>query len=439
MPSSNLLFGADEREIVRRPSSRAVGRVRVKRGNRLLILDDDPGVSGYVRRVAEAEGYLVATASGVEEFTALFSSYRPSLIVLDLVLPTSDGVQVLRHLASERCQVPILLTSGSDLRVLSSAVRLGIALDLWMAGSLPKPFDAHDLRERLDAHRVGDARLAAPGAEGSTPPGGGTPEEEDARALEAAMAAGELCLHYQPQVSMRTGRLVGVEALVRWMHPTRGLIGPRQFLPLAEATGVIRPLTFWALRTALSQCADWTDEGNEVAVSVNVSASLLGDLQFPDHVEEIVRACGLPASRLVLEITESAAREHLHDVMDVLTRLRLKGCQLALDDFGTGFSTFVELQQLPFGRVKIDKTFVLEAQTDPSSLAIVDAVIDLGRRLSMEVVAEGVETRGLWNLLRTSGCDIAQGFLISRPIEPRQLAGWMVDWTSEFTRRDVVA
>ena len=248
--------------------------------------------------------------------------------------------------------------------------------------------------------------------------------------FERALINHRLHMVYQPKVSLIDGRLVRVEALVRWNDPTLGPIAPSRFVPLAERHGLIDPLTQWGLRTTLRQWLSWRDEGIDTAIAFNISALSLEHLDFPDLVERMCRALDVPTSRLVLELTESATQP-LIKLMDTLTRFRIKGIGLAIDDFGTGFSSLMQLRQLPFTEVKIDKFFVDDATTSADSRLIVKTIIDLAHGLGLSVTAEGIETVEQLRLLRELGCDVAQGYLIATPLEPQDLKRWQ----SSFRRR----
>ena len=248
--------------------------------------------------------------------------------------------------------------------------------------------------------------------------------------FERALINHRLYMVYQPKISLIDGKLVRVEALVRWNDPTLGPIAPSRFVPLAERHGLIDPLTQWGLRTTLRQWLSWRDQGIDTAIAFNISALSLEHLDFPDLVERMCRALDVPTSRLVLELTESATQP-LIKLMDTLTRFRIKGIGLAIDDFGTGFSSLMQLRQLPFTEVKIDKFFVDDATTSADSRLIVKTIIDLAHGLGLSVTAEGIETVEQLRLLRELGCDVAQGYLIATPLEPQDLKRWQ----SSFRRR----
>jgi diguanylate cyclase (GGDEF)-like protein len=243
--------------------------------------------------------------------------------------------------------------------------------------------------------------------------------------LRRALERDELVLHYQPKADVDTGRVLGVEALVRWQHPDHGLLGPGEFIPLAERTGLIHPLTRWVLDAALCQAAEWHRAGHRVSVAVNVSTRSLLDQGFPDQVAEQLSAWQVPASCLVLEITESAVMADPALALDVLGRLHELGVGLAVDDFGTGYSSMAYLKALPVDELKVDRSFVGHMVSSPSDAVIVRSTIDLGHNLGLRVVAEGVETRATWETLKRLGCDTAQGYLLGKPMPAAELEPWL--------------
>jgi diguanylate cyclase (GGDEF)-like protein len=246
------------------------------------------------------------------------------------------------------------------------------------------------------------------------------------RELRLAIAEGALVLHYQPKISLSRSQLVGVEALVRWPHPTYGLIQPNEFIPLAETTGLIAPLTSWVLEQAIRQCRDWKQVGLLLNVAVNLSTRTLYDLELLTTVKSLLQTYGVASGQLTLEITEGTLMEDPERARTALTNLRTLGVLISLDDFGTGYSSLAYLKRLPLDEIKIDKAFVLGLglDADPADVAIVRAVIAMARPLQCEVVAEGVENMETWMSLREFGCDMAQGYYLSRPLPAAALEPW---------------
>jgi diguanylate cyclase (GGDEF)-like protein len=239
-----------------------------------------------------------------------------------------------------------------------------------------------------------------------------------------------IVLHYQPLMDLTGGRIVGVEALARWQHPEHGLLSPDRFIPLAEHTGIIRPLTWLILRTALEQNRQWADQGLLLRVSVNLSARCLLDSGFCDRLVQLLAETGVPAERLELELTESAIMSDPDHAMRILEDLAANGVGLSIDDFGTGYSSMAYLKRLPVTEIKIDRAFITHMDTDESDAAIVRTCLDLARNLNLAVVAEGVETVEVRQLLSDLGCDTIQGYLLSRPMSASHVAGWLRGYTS---------
>ena len=255
----------------------------------------------------------------------------------------------------------------------------------------------------------------------------------DRRLLESfakALADQKLRLVYQPKVSLKDGRLTRVEALVRWDDPELGPVSPSRFVPLAERHGLIDPLTEWGLRTTLRQWLIWREQGLETRLAFNISAISLQSLDFPDLVERICQEMDVPTDRLVLELTEGATQQFVK-LMDTLTRFRIKGIGLAIDDFGTGYSSLLQLRQLPFTELKIDRCFVIDLPTAHDSRLIVRTIAELAHGLGLVATAEGVETIEQLRSVRELGCDVVQGFLIAPPLEPDEL----LSWNEGFKRR----
>jgi EAL domain-containing protein (putative c-di-GMP-specific phosphodiesterase class I) len=243
--------------------------------------------------------------------------------------------------------------------------------------------------------------------------------------LRRGIDHGELLLHFQPQIELATGTLRGVEALVRWYHPERGLLVPQEFIGLAEQTGLIRPLTLWVVEAALNQAESWRAAGLDLSVAVNLSVRSITQ-ELPADLSRILNRREREAS-LELEITETVGMEDADEALLVLRELTRLGIRLSVDDYGTGFSSLAYLKRLPVSALKIDRSFVTEMDHDESDHAIVRSTIDLARHLGMEVVAEGVETEQALVELRQLGCHLAQGFLISPPLPADALEAWLAN------------
>ncbi|MHB1925293.1 MAG: putative bifunctional diguanylate cyclase/phosphodiesterase, partial [Acidimicrobiales bacterium] len=245
--------------------------------------------------------------------------------------------------------------------------------------------------------------------------------------LRQALADGDIVVYHQPKARLSDGVLIGTEALVRWRHPQNGLIGPDEFIPVAEQTGLIEPLTFYVLQSALEQCRQWNNAGHDVGVAVNLSVRSLLDPDLSSRVEALLAQTGVAGSRLTLEITESGVMADPTRAIAMLERLAATGVKLSVDDFGTGYSSLSYLRRLPVHEVKVDRSFVFRMATDPSDATIVQSIIELGRNLGLRTVAEGVEDQISWELLRGMGCDVAQGYLLSKPVPAQAITRWLDD------------
>ncbi|SIQ13570.1 EAL domain, c-di-GMP-specific phosphodiesterase class I (or its enzymatically inactive variant) [Micromonospora avicenniae] len=242
--------------------------------------------------------------------------------------------------------------------------------------------------------------------------------------LRRALDEGKLEVYFQPKVTLRDRRLVGVECLARWEHPTHGTVAPEDFVAVAEHTGQLSRLTELVLREGLRRSRNWAQADQPLSVAVNISPRTLTDQHFPDRVRELLDEYGVPPQRLTLEITEAGVLDGTERPIPTLRRLRDLGVRLSVDDFGTGDSSLAHLRRLPVHEVKVDRSFVQGMATDPGDLAIVNAVVTLSQQFGLAVVAEGVESELTLELLQDIGCEIGQGFLFSRPLPYERLEAW---------------
>lgn len=243
--------------------------------------------------------------------------------------------------------------------------------------------------------------------------------------LRRALGEGELIVYHQPKARLCDGVVTGTEALVRWRHPQHGLIGPDEFIPVAEKTGLISPLTLLVLGKALDQCQLWRQAGYEMGVSVNLAVRSLLDADLTDHVSAALEAADVPPSALTLEITESGVMADPTRTITVLEELAASGVRISVDDFGTGYSSLSYLRRLPVHEVKVDRTFVFRLASDASDASIVQSIVELGHNLGLKTVAEGVEDQLSWDMLRSLGCDEAQGYFLSRPVPASTITDWL--------------
>jgi diguanylate cyclase (GGDEF)-like protein len=254
--------------------------------------------------------------------------------------------------------------------------------------------------------------------------------------VRPALEAGEFEVHYQPKVRLADGRVAGAEALIRWQHPTLGLVRPDGFIPLVEKTVLLRPLTYHVIETVLRQWREWADMGIRLPLSVNISARSLLDGDFPGQTEDLLRRFEVPPSFLRMELTESFLMGDSLRSTAALDRLSDVGIGLSIDDFGTGYSSLSYLKRLPIEEIKVDRSFVMHMHVNASDSMIVRATVDLGRNLGLRVVAEGVEDLSTFDRLAEFGCDEAQGFAISRPLPPAEFTRWLSVRNLERNRDD---
>jgi len=376
--------------------------------SRLLVVDDEPELAELVAEVARRAGYDVTSTSDPSEFDAVYDD-RFDVVVLDLWMPRRDGIELLRHLAERRSRARVILVSGFDDRVLDAARGLAASYGLNIVGALSKPVRLATLSQLLAASHA------------PAPQPANLSFEVTLAALQQAFKDDRFIVHFQPQVSLRTGDVVGVEALVRWQHVDGALIPPEMFVEFAEAADLAEALTWRVIEKVAAASAVIPS----VSISVNLPPVSLTDVGFPDQVMAHLADSGFPASRLHFEITETSVAREAVSALDILTRLRLRGISLAIDDFGRGYSSLEQLRRLPFSALKIDRTFVSRMDRDPASRSIVEHCVTLGHDLGLTVVAEGAETARVWQALQRAGCDVVQGFFVMRPAPAQELATWM--------------
>lgn len=341
---------------------------------------------------------------------------RPDVAIVDLDLPKIDGIELIRHLAEERLARAAIIASGLEANLTSAVEHMAQAYGFKVLGNLEKPVTRERLARLLRKYESDSATIMATGFDLES-----LTTDEVLRALNA----GEIVPHFQPQVDFSTGRIRSCEALVRWFRPgSVRPVPPPMFIPLLEREGLLGQLTDRCLEQVASQMAMWAMEGFEIGVSVNVSMSDLVDLSAADRYAQIVRQRDIKPSQITLEVTESQVMGQEAKVLNVLSRLRLKGFDLAIDDFGTGYSSLQQLSNLPVTELKVDGGFVRNCDSDARQRSIVESSLDLARRLKLRTVAEGVETQGEWSTLKSFGCDLAQGWLVAKAMSPKDFVEW---------------
>ena len=375
-------------------------------GKRLLVVDDEIDICDFVAAVAEDLGFETAQVTTHEEAKHRYKEFEPTLIVMDLAMPDGDGIELLRFLNAERNQSKILLISGFDKKVLSTAMQLGKEQGLAMIGTLQKPILIDDLEAMLSVQTESTTEVTA---------------DDLAKAIEDE----QLMAYFQPKLNLSTGIIEELEALVRWEHPVLGFLLPDKFLPMAQEAGLWSPLTHLMVKHACKQIREWESQGFEISVAVNIPPQMLTNLSLPDEIAAFTKEYGVANDRLVIEITESGVMEDPTVAMDILTRFRLKGFRLSVDDFGTGFSSLNHLYRMPFSELKIDRSFVMGMRRAAEARIIVQATTEMAHRLELTVCAEGVEDKEALDFLASIGCEKAQGYYISKPLPGHEVAGFL--------------
>lgn len=391
----------------------------------ILLVDDDAFMLGLQAHMLRSMGYarvaaLGSARAGLEALHSPAQGDRPfDVVVCDLNMPEMDGIEFLQALNAAEFVGGVILLSGEGARIMHTVQKLLSGRGMRILGALEKPAKQEALRALLDCWRPFEeaAQAAAP------------TWAINGQEVEHAMTERQWVLHYQPKVSLSTGALVGMEALVRWKHPEHGLVYPDNFVWIAEECGVIDALTEWVLQEATQQLARWEASGMHIQMAVNVSMDNLRAPDFARRAAAIVREAGTSPQDITLEITESRAMSPTSAPLESLVRLRMLRFKLSIDDFGTGHSSLAQLRDVPFTELKIDKGFVHGARGNQIIRPMLDGSLGIAKRLGMVSVAEGVETAEDWHLLREIECDIAQGYFIGRPMTESNVAEWVVEWS----------
>lgn len=394
---------------------------------RLLILDDNLLTGRAIAGIAEFMGVNVRLTTDFDGFINEISNWQPSHLMIDLIMPDKDGVEVLVELARRDIDSQLILTSGAGEQLLQAAARSASAHGLKVLGLLPKPFNPKHFRELMQ-HNVDIPE--------NTTLGGQLHQQQSqdalitAREIAEALDTGMITLAYQPKVSCLNGALSGFEVLARWQHPQKGFIPPDVFIPIAEREGLIDRLTLQVFEQALpflQSRQKAIESAWKPKLSVNISAVSLVNENLFTAIEQLCQQQQIAPEQLILELTETAAMDDPVKSLDTLTRLRMRGFRLSIDDFGTGFSSMLALVRMPFSEVKIDKSFVMTAANSHESRQVIKATIDLAHSLDMTITAEGIETADSLKQLQQMGCDLAQGYYIGRPMAEAQINDWLAE------------
>jgi EAL domain-containing protein (putative c-di-GMP-specific phosphodiesterase class I) len=384
--------------------------------NRLMVMDDDPDVGTFFGRVGERMGFTTRVVTEPAQFTENVLDFSPTVLLLDLQMPGRDGIELLRELSTLGRRPKVLIGSGLDARVLTTATELGLSMGVEIAGAFRKPIEPEKLEALLIPLKFRQKVVTA----------------DD---LREAIENHQLVVHYLPTATFKSpGRWIieGAEALVRWAHPEHGLLYPRDFIGIAEESGLIIEVTDFVFRAAMEQTRVWFANGLYMEIGVNLSARFLGDLGFPDRLLTLVRENNLDPSMVTIELTDAASTKDAAVALDILARLRVKNVNVCLDDFGTGASSLIHLYRMPFSEVKIDNQFTGAMRLREDARALVEGVIYLAHKLKIRACAEGVEDEGTLRLLEAMHCDKAQGHLFGAAVRAKELEAVVEDWNSSL-------
>lgn len=387
----------------------------------VLLIDDDELFAEYVRDAAEmAHAAITVVDNGYDVKSQQVTDY--DVVILDLTVPGPDGIQLLRFLKEQNYQGLVVIASGCDRSVINSAHQLGENYGLNMSRTLPKPFSLDDLLTLL---RGDESSTSVPGLAlvASSP---NTPEDSSLLPeLRLAVENNQIQVFYQPRFSLKNKKLVGVESLARWTLADGQQIPPSVFIKLAEDNDLIEPLTKCLVEKIFPQINEWNRKGLLLHVSFNYSARALHELDFPDYLSDLAEQHGVLPQHVIVELTESALADDVSVLMEILTRIRMKGFSLSIDDFGTGYSSVQQLQTLPFNELKIDKSFVSNFQSRVQSRTIIESTVEMAHKLGIRVVAEGIEDQGAIDYLQKAGCDEGQGFYYAKPMPAEEFSKWI--------------
>jgi EAL domain-containing protein (putative c-di-GMP-specific phosphodiesterase class I)/ActR/RegA family two-component response regulator len=374
------------------------------------VVDDEAVQRLVVAGAAARAGFLADSAASLEAAVARVCQTAYDVVVLDLGLRKNDGIELLRRLSESGSDPILIFISAFDVRVRQSAARLAVSLGLRVAGTLGKPMPVDQLIMLLRnvPQPAGPGQIAKVAA-------------IDPAVLASAILHGEITCAFQPKVTLNGRRLVGVEALARWDSPALGNVPPSLFIPVAERAGLIDQLTWCVLDKALAACRTWRDASPDLTLAVNLSPHSLTDLGLPERISEALSKADVPASALVLEVTEGAVMTDCVAAADILTRLRIRDVKLSIDDFGTGHSSLLSLMRMPFSELKIDQSFVRDCLADPEAPKIIRGIVSVARELDLKLVAEGIETERVAELVERLGCAVGQGYLFAPPLTAEAL------------------
>lgn len=381
-----------------------------------LIVDNDPSALLRLKQQLLAIGIqnieLCNNASLALKMLQPGAKYH--VVFSKINMPGVDGIELIRHIHQLKINSAVVLVSDEDPRITNSISHLAREQGLQFLGALIKPPTEERLESLLSKYNF-DFELELKRDQPAI----------SISELRQAVLNKEIEAYFQPQICVKTGRLIGAEALAHWRHPSKGVITAEHFIPLAERHGFIQLIGHYILDFCCVQLGRWQSKGVDISLSINISPLHLNRLDLPDILCAMAEYHGIQPKHLIIELTEASMLEDIGTSIDILSRLRLRGFQLSIDDYGTGHSSLDKLQQIPFNELKIDRSFIKYASDNEASRRILEATVDLAKKLKLKCVAEGVEHESDWEMVSNLQCDIAQGFYISRPMPARDFMPWI--------------
>lgn len=378
---------------------------------KILIVEDDDFQRKMIMHMLRGIGASLVQGVGdgrqALDLIRAVSDEVVDLVICDLNMPEMDGLEFLRHLSEDARGIAIIIVSALDRKLIASAGRMARMYGVRLLGAIEKPVMPDRLEALLLRYDHNETKWQRPA----------NIRDFTLDEIMHGIRANQFVPFFQPQVDFSTGRIVGAEALARWIHPEEGLVSPALFISLLEQSGQIDELTFCMLEKAAEACYRCHEKGHRLNISVNLSLVSLSDTGLADKIIQIVRRIGLDPEFLMLEVTESAAMTNEASAFENLTRLGMNGFSLSIDDYGTGYSSLQQLTRIAFSELKIDQSFVKDSAENELSRIVIESSIDMAHKLRVKSVAEGVETRLEWDAMKIIGCDLAQGYYIAKPLK----------------------
>jgi EAL domain-containing protein (putative c-di-GMP-specific phosphodiesterase class I) len=368
---------------------------------------------------------VIEAINGSQAISTIEEQTSPiDVLVCDLNMPGTDGLAFLRYLGENNHGASVILASALDPSIMRTAEIMAKSYGITIIGAIEKPVSRAKLFPLILRHFSRTLGHQRPALELM-------PVDDVRRGIERK----EFIPFYQPKVDVKNLSLVGVEALMRWRHPERGLIPPGAFIPVMEQNGLIASVTFDLVELALTQVREWKSIGLNVPVAINISVESLTDTELPARLEAMTEAAKLPTSTLTIEVTETVAMTDLGHSLETLARCRMRGFALSIDDYGTGFSSMTQLTRLPLSELKIDQTFVTGSAKEPLLYTLIETSVMMAKRLGLKTVAEGVETAEDWDVIARLDCDVGQGYHIAKPMPGDGLADWYTGWLGNVGKK----